>query len=67
MRLKILIIIPLYLRKCPKEGLYALFLNEFVACVTGKVKFRKLACKQCLGNFVTVTDEAFALLLLENR
>ena len=57
----------LKLRKCAMEGLYALFLNEFAACVTGKVKYRKLATKQLVRTIVSVTDEAFALLVLENR
>jgi hypothetical protein len=47
-------------------GKYTTFFERFVVHVVGAAKFRSKVLVQFLSNFVTVGDEAFALLVLEN-
>ena len=42
------------------------FVPHILACVVGKVKMRNEKKKRCISDFVTASDEAFALLLWEN-
>lgn len=42
-----------------------LFCNQFLACVTGKNDWKQQT-KNLIRDFATVSDEAFALLVLEN-
>ena len=43
-----------------------LFLESFVSCVVGRMKWRNLCHEQRISKIATATDEAFALLVLEN-
>jgi len=43
------------------------FYNHFLPCVVGKCKWKKLVILKKIPLFATVTDEAFALLVLENN
>ena len=43
------------------------FYNHFLPCVVGKCKWKKLVVLKKVPLFATVTDEAFALLVLENN
>jgi hypothetical protein len=42
------------------------FSRNFLSCVVGRVRWKKEACKVPISKVATVSDEAFALLLLEN-
>ena len=46
---------------------YALFLTELLPCVSGKVEFRRHAYRKNISSFASPSDEAFALLVLQNR
>ena len=46
---------------------YALFCDNFLSCVVGKLRYRKLVRGQRMTHVATSSDEAFALLLLENN
>ena len=43
-----------------------LFLDRFVSCVVGRMEWRKETPKMVISKIATPTDEAFALLVLEN-
>jgi hypothetical protein len=43
-----------------------LFLDSFVSCVVGRMRWRKETPKKIISKVATATDEAFALLVLEN-
>jgi hypothetical protein len=45
---------------------YTTFFDRFIIHVVGAAKFRNKVVAQFVSNFVTVGDEAFALLVLEN-
>lgn len=49
------------------KDMYHDFLNYFVAPVVGKRKYEKNSIKFLLSRYVTVSDEAFALLVFENN
>jgi hypothetical protein len=49
-----------------KEGWYNAFFGLFMIHVVGATKFRNLGVAQFVSSFVSVSDEAFALLVLEN-
>lgn len=46
---------------------YRYFLENFVACIAGKDSFRKNAMSKRIAEFVTVSDEAVAHLILKNN
>ena len=52
----------------PKSNreLYYDFLDELVSCVVSKVKFRQAKTEMVISKFVTISDEAFALVCLLN-
>ena len=50
-----------------KKSAYALFCQHILICVSGKKQFDNQARTKKLSYFVGVSDEAYALLLLENH
>src|SRR5687768_10011769 len=53
--------------RCKKSKIYFNFAIHFVAVVIGRKKFDSYCWKHALSKFVTVSDEAFALLIFENN
>ena len=53
------------MRKANYE-VYELFCDAFVSCVTGRYKYKKNILKTRMTHVATVSDEAFAHLLVEN-
>src|SRR5687768_6509232 len=51
----------------PNNFIYFDFINHFVSAVVGKTKYINDSCTRLLSKFATVSDEAFALLSLENN
>jgi hypothetical protein len=49
-----------------EEGRYTLFFEMFILHVVGAPVFRNKVTVALVSNFVTISDEAFALLVLEN-
>jgi hypothetical protein len=49
-----------------KDDWYNVFFDLFVINVVGAAKFRSRVVQQFVSSFVTISDEAFALLVLEN-
>jgi hypothetical protein len=49
-----------------EHGWYTKFFEVFIVHVVGAAKFRNKVATQFVSSFVTVGDEAFALLVLEN-
>ena len=47
--------------------MYYDFINFFVSAVIGKMNYKKKSCSFVLSKYATVSDEAFALLSLENN
>ena len=47
--------------------MYYDFINYFVSAVVGKMNYKKKSCNLVLSKYATVSDEAFALLSLENN
>jgi hypothetical protein len=47
-------------------GMYTIFFEKFVVQVVGVARYRSKVSSQFLSSFVTIGDEAFALLVLEN-
>lgn len=47
--------------------MYYDFINYFVSAVIGKMNYKKKSCSIVLSKYATVSDEAFALLSLENN
>jgi hypothetical protein len=48
------------------DDCYTVFFDKFVVHVVGSVSFRNKVAVQQVSSFVTIGDEAFALLVLEN-
>ena len=46
---------------------YYEFLEYFVSAVVGKKVFKQFKCEKLLSEFVSKSDEAFALVVLENN
>ena len=46
---------------------YFAFATYFISIVVGKKKFKNFCCKFPMLNFVSVSDETFALLIYENN
>ena len=55
------------MRKASDCRLYFWFLEEFVSYVTGRMKFKTGAKQKMISEVVSVSDEAFALIVLENK
>ena len=53
------------LRKCPEA--FGEFLEDYVSVVIGKNYFRRKSKHMLLSSFVTISDEAFALLTIKNN
>ena len=49
-----------------KDGLYTTFMTLFIPCVIGVLPYKNQVGVKFITSFVTVCDEAFALLILEN-
>jgi len=47
--------------------MYTDFFSLFVGSVVGKKRFEGLCFRENLSNFVTISDEALALLIFENN
>ena len=47
--------------------MYYDFINYFVSAVIGKMNYKKKSCSIVMSKYATVSDEAFALLILENN
>ena len=56
----------LQLRK-DTTGLYFNFIEFFIAPVVGKIFYKDKRCEKLVSEFVSVSDEAFALLIFENN
>jgi len=52
--------------KRDKEEIFLVFANSFSSQVVGVVSWRKNCVKMAISGMVTISDEAFVLLLLEN-
>ena len=46
---------------------YTLFVTELLPCVSGKIEFRRHVHRKNISSFCSHSDEAFALLVLQNR
>jgi len=57
----------MHLRQQGYEVIMTNFYNLFLSCIVGKCKWKKLVVLKKVMLFATVTDEAFALLVLENN
>src|SRR5687768_2577224 len=53
--------------RLPNNFIYFDFINHFVSTVVRKTKYKSDSCTRLLSKFATVSDEAFALLSLENN
>jgi len=53
--------------KRDKEEIFLVFANSFSSQVVGVVSWRKNCVKMAISGMVTISDEAFVLLLLENN
>jgi hypothetical protein len=49
-----------------KEGAYTFFADHLIECVAGKMRWKNQKREQLMSEVATPTDEAFALLILEN-
>ena len=49
-----------------RKAAYFYFLEHILECIAGKKEWKKDKCSHKVLDAVTVSDEAFALLLLEN-
>jgi hypothetical protein len=47
-------------------GLYFNFIEFFIAPVVGKIFYKDNCCEKMVSEFISVSDEAFALLIFEN-
>ena len=45
---------------------YTIFCVSFLACLVGKIIFNQKVLTEPIANFVTISDEAYALVYLEN-
>jgi hypothetical protein len=54
------------LRLSGDEGMMMFILNSFVSCVVGKMEWKRRSGKELVSKLASPTDEAFALLVLEN-
>ena len=45
---------------------FAIFCGSFLSCLVGKIIFREKVLLHLISSFVTVSDEAYALVYLEN-
>jgi hypothetical protein len=52
--------------ECVKEAFF-FFAREFLPCIVKRLVFRQFKLVSLLSDFVTISDEAFTLLLLENN
>ena len=48
-------------------GLYSAIIEYFISPVIGKIFYKENRCERLLSDFVSVSDEAFALLIFENN
>ena len=46
--------------------MYFDFVNYFISAVIGKTKYKRNSCTNLLSKYASVSDEAFAILSLEN-
>ena len=53
--------------RSPNNFIYYDFINYFVSTVIGKMNYKRNLCIEVLSSYATVSDEAFALLSLENN
>ena len=54
------------MRKRECKEVFFLFADMFLSCVVGVAFWRKNSTKMLISEMATVSDETFALLLLEN-
>jgi hypothetical protein len=45
---------------------FAIFCNAFLSCTVGKVTYKERVMEERISSFVTISDEAYTLLYLEN-
>ena len=45
---------------------FAIFCNAFLSCTVGKVTYKEKVMEERISSFVTISDEAYTLLYLEN-
>jgi len=57
----------LLIRDVENEEAFKAFVTLILPPVVRKIRFRNLKCHKPLSSFVSVPDEAFALLILENN
>ena len=57
----------LQIRNTENEGAFKAFVTLILPPIVRKIRFRNHKCNKTLSNYVTVPDEAFALLILENN
>jgi len=57
----------LLIRETENEEAFKAFVTLILPPVIQKIRFRNLKCHKPLSKFVSVPDEAFALLILENN
>ena len=48
-------------------GLYFKFIEYFIAPVVGKVFYKENRCERLISDYISVSDEAFAILIFENN
>ena len=48
-------------------GLYFEFIEYFLSSVVGKNHFKMYRCEKLMSEFTTVSDEALAILIMENN
>ena len=48
-------------------GLYFNFIEYFIAPVVGKIFYKENRCDRLMSDYISVSDEAFAILIFENN
>jgi len=48
-------------------GLYFKFIEYFIAPVVGKIFYKENRCDRLISDYISVSDEAFAILIFENN
>ena len=53
--------------RCDSTGLYFKFIEYFIAPVVGKIFYKENRCDRLISDYISVSDEAFAILIFENN
>ena len=56
-----------HLMRNDTSGMYFDFIEYFISAVVGKIYYKENRCENLLSDFTTVSDEALAILIIENN